>query len=65
MLSMELFLISTLALKHLFVSELSEFACIDVFDFDSDFDDAEYDVDNVESTEFDSLNVVPIDFDVI
>jgi len=53
------------ALKHSFVSELSEFACIDVFESDSDSDDAEYDVDNVESTEFDSLDVVPIDFDVI
>ena len=61
------------ALNYSSVSELSEFACIDVLDsnfdsnFDSDFDsdDAEYDVDNVESTEFDSLDVVPIDFDVI
>jgi len=51
------------ALKHSSVSELSEFACIDVLDSNSD--DAEYDVDNVESTEFDSLDVVPIDFDVI
>jgi len=57
------------ALKHSYVSELSEFACIDVLDSNSnsdfDSDDAEYDVDNVESTEFDSLNVVPIDYDVI
>jgi len=55
------------ALKHSSVSELFEFACIDVLDSncDSDFDDAEYDVDNVESTEFESLDVVPIDFDVI
>ena len=51
------------ALKHSSVSELSEFACIDILDSDSD--DAEYDVDNVESTEFDSLDVVPIDFVVI
>ena len=51
------------ALKHSFVFELSEFACIDILD--SDFDDAEYDVDNVEFTEFDSLDVVPYDFDVI
>ena len=51
------------ALKHSSVSELSEFACIDVLDSDSD--DAEYDVDNVQSIEFDSLDVVPIDFDVI
>jgi len=50
------------ALKYSSMSELSEFACID--DSDSDFD-TEYDVDNVESTEFDSLGVVPIDFDVI
>jgi len=52
------------ALKYSSVSELSKFACIDVLD--SDFD-AEYDVDDVEfeSTEFDSLGVVPIDFDVI
>ena len=53
------------ALKHSSVFELSEFSCIDVLDSDSDSDDAEYDVDNVESTEFDSLDVVPIDFDVI
>jgi len=44
-------------LKHSSVSELSEFACIDVLDSD----DAEYDVDNVESTEFDSLDVVPFE----
>ena len=55
------------ALKHSSVSELSKFACIDVLDSNSnsDSDDAEYDVDNVESTEFDSLDVVPIDFDAI
>jgi len=40
--------------------ELSEFAYIDVLDSDT-----EYDVDNVEFAEFDSLCVVPIDFDVI
>jgi len=52
------------ALKHSFVSELSEFACIDVLDSDSD---ADYDVDDVEfeSAEFDSLGAVPYDFDVI
>jgi len=44
------------------VSELSEFACIDVLDSNSY---TEYDVDNVKSVEFDSLGVVPIDFDVI
>jgi len=53
------------ALKHSSVSELSEFACIDVLDSNSDSDDVEYDVDNVESTEFDSLDVVLIDFYVI
>jgi len=53
------------ALKHSSVFELSEFACIDVLNFDFDYDDVEYDVDNVESIEFDSLDVVPIDFDVI
>jgi len=55
------------ALKHSFVFELSEFACIDVLNSnsDSDSDDVEYDVDNVESTEFDSMDVVPIDLDVI
>ena len=47
------------------MSELSEFACIDVLDSDSDSDDAQYDEDNVECTEFDSLDVVPIHFDVI
>ena len=50
------------ALKHSSVFELSEFSCIDVLDSDSasdsDSDDAEY-------NEFDSLDVVPIDFDVI
>jgi len=51
------------ALKYSFVFELSEFACIDVLDYDSD--DVEYDVDNVEFVEFDSLGVVPIEFDVI
>jgi len=60
------------ALKYSSVSELSEFACIDVLDSDSDSDfdthsdsDTEYDVHNVKSVEFDSLCVVPIDFDVI
>jgi len=51
-------------MKYASVSELSEFACIGV-DCDSYYDsDSEYDVDNVESAEFDSLSVVPIDFDV-
>jgi len=44
------------ALKHSSVSELTEFACIDVLYYDSD--DAEYDVDNVKSIEFDSLDVI-------
>ena len=48
------------ALKHSSVSELSEFACIDVLDSNSDFDS-----DDVEFTEFEFLDVVPIDFDVI
>jgi len=52
------------ALKYSSVSELSEFAYIDVLDSNSDYD-TKYDVDNVESAEFDSLCVVPIDFDVI
>jgi len=52
------------ALKYSFVSELSEFAGINVLDSDSN-SDAEYDVDNVEFAKFDSLGVVPIDFDVI
>jgi len=52
------------ALKHSSVSELSEFACINVLDSDSD---ADYDVDDVEfeCAEFDSLGAVPYDFDVI
>ena len=52
------------ALKHSSVSELSEFACIDVLDSDPD---ADYDVDDIEfeSAEFDSLGAVPYDFDVI
>ena len=52
------------ALKHSSMSELSKFACIDVLN--SDFD-ADYDVDDVEfeSAEFDSLGVVPYDFDII
>jgi len=53
------------ALKHSSVSKLSEFACIDVLDSDFDSDDVEYDVDHVESTEFNSQDVVPIDYDVI
>jgi len=50
------------ALKHSSVSELSKFACIDVLDSDAD-----YDVDDVEFelAEFDSLGVVPYDFNVI
>ena len=44
------------------LSELSEFAWIDVLDSDSN---VEYVMDNVESAEFDSLGVLPIDFDVI
>jgi len=47
-------------IKYSFVFELFEFAFINILDSDS-----EYDVDNVESVEFDSLGVVPIDFDVI
>jgi len=50
------------ALKYSSLSNLSEFACIDVLYSDSN---TEYDVDDVESAEFDSLGVVPIDFDVI
>ena len=43
---------------------MSEFACI-VVDCDSYYDsDSEDDVDNVQSAEFDSLSVVPIDVDV-
>jgi len=42
-------------MKYASMSELSEFACIG-FDCDSYYDsDSEYDVDNVESAEFDSL----------
>jgi len=53
------------ALKYSFMSDLSEFACINVLDSDSDSDsDTEYDVDNVKSVEFVSLGVVPIGFDV-
>ena len=52
-------------MKYASVSEFSEFACIGV-DCDSYYDfDSEYDVANVESAEFDSLDVVPINFDVI
>ena len=47
-------------IKYSSVSEISEFAWIDILDSNS-----EYDMDNVESAEFDSLGVVPIDFDVI
>ena len=52
------------ALKHSYVSKLYKFACIDVLDSDSD---ADYDVDDVEFefAMFDSLGVVPYDFDVI
>ena len=49
-------------MKYASVSELSEFACIDV-EFDSYYNsdsDSDFDVDS----EFDSLGVVPYDFDV-
>jgi len=46
------------ALKHSFVFELSEFACIGGVDCDS-YSDSDFDVD------YDSLGVVPYDFDVI